>query len=140
MSAPTHHLYCRKQPYPPIRTVASTSPSDSLSTAFAPRLTKLFWGSSRSQTRLRVRNLSPVPNFTVTCGTGILEINETQFSETVLKSNRPVLVEFVATWCGPCRLISPAIEWVAQKNYLGQMPKFHHALSENGGSLLMRSS
>lgn len=45
---------------------------------------------------------------------GVTEINESQFSEVVLKSDRPVLVEFVATWCGPCRLIAPAVESVAQ--------------------------
>lgn len=47
-------------------------------------------------------------------GRGIAEIGESEFEELVLKSDRPVLVEFVAKWCGPCRLISPAIEWVAQ--------------------------
>lgn len=49
----------------------------------------------------------------ITCGV-IKEIKETEFSEVVLKSDRPVLVEFVATWCGPCRLIAPAIESLAQ--------------------------
>ncbi|XP_071694037.1 thioredoxin X, chloroplastic [Rutidosis leptorrhynchoides] len=45
----------------------------------------------------------------------VMEINESQFSEIVLKSDRPVLVEFIAGWCGPCRLIAPAIESVAQE-------------------------
>lgn len=47
-------------------------------------------------------------------GGGITEIDESQFADLVLKCEGPVLVEFVANWCGPCRLISPAIEWVAQ--------------------------
>ena len=50
----------------------------------------------------------------ITCGGGIREIEEKEFSDAVLKSDRLVLVEFVANWCGPCRLISPAIESIAQ--------------------------
>lgn len=42
------------------------------------------------------------------------EIDEAQFSDVVLKSETPVLVEFVATWCGPCRLIAPAVQSLAQ--------------------------
>ncbi|KAL4328348.1 thioredoxin X, chloroplastic [Arachis hypogaea] len=49
------------------------------------------------------------------CGTAITEINETQFNDTVLKANRSVLVEFVANWCGPCRLISPTMESLTQE-------------------------
>ena len=51
----------------------------------------------------------------ISCGGGgIREIKEKEFSDAVLKSDRLVLVEFVANWCGPCRLISPAIESIAQ--------------------------
>ncbi|XP_057961490.1 thioredoxin X, chloroplastic [Malania oleifera] len=46
---------------------------------------------------------------------GVVEIRQSEFSETVLKSDRPVLVEFVANWCGPCRLISPSIESLAEE-------------------------
>ncbi|XP_024994154.1 thioredoxin X, chloroplastic [Cynara cardunculus var. scolymus] len=46
---------------------------------------------------------------------GVTEINESQFAEVVLKSDRPVLVEFIATWCGPCRLVAPAVESIAQE-------------------------
>lgn len=45
---------------------------------------------------------------------GVAAINQAEFPEVVLKSDVPVLVEFVADWCGPCRLISPVIEWASQ--------------------------
>lgn len=50
----------------------------------------------------------------IICGK-IQEIKESEFSDVVLKSSTPVLVEFVATWCGPCRLIAPAVESLAQE-------------------------
>jgi thioredoxin 1 len=44
------------------------------------------------------------------------EITASNFSTEVLESDQPVLVDFWAPWCGPCRLIAPVIEQLAAEN------------------------
>jgi thioredoxin 1 len=44
----------------------------------------------------------------------IKAIEEDQFEEFVLNADKPVLVDFYADWCGPCRVLSPTIEELAQ--------------------------
>ena len=46
---------------------------------------------------------------------GLLEIDESNFEGEVLKADVPVIVEFGATWCGPCRALEPMLERLAQK-------------------------
>ncbi len=48
-----------------------------------------------------------------------LEITDATFDEVVLKSDKPVLVDFWAAWCGPCRMVGPVIEEIA-KDYEGK--------------------
>lgn len=44
----------------------------------------------------------------------VIEITDPEFETEVLKAQQPVLVYFWASWCGPCRLVSPSVNWVAQ--------------------------
>ena len=39
-----------------------------------------------------------------------LEITDANFEELVLKSDKPVLIDFWATWCGPCRMVGPIVD------------------------------
>ncbi len=51
---------------------------------------------------------------------GLQELNDSDFQETVEKSATPVLIDFSATWCQPCKALAPVIEAVAQE-YEGKL-------------------
>jgi thioredoxin 1 len=44
-----------------------------------------------------------------------LEITDSNFEELILKSDKPVMLDFWAVWCGPCRIIAPIVEEMSQE-------------------------
>lgn len=46
----------------------------------------------------------------------VITITKDNFSKEVLSSDRPVLVDFWATWCGPCRMLAPTVDEIAEEN------------------------
>ncbi|WP_324282662.1 thioredoxin family protein [Cyanobacterium aponinum UTEX 3221] len=44
----------------------------------------------------------------------VIEIEDSQFKSVVIEEKQPVLAYFWAQWCGPCRLVSPSISWIAE--------------------------
>lgn len=45
-----------------------------------------------------------------------ITITSANFEEVVLKSDKPVLIDFWATWCGPCQMIAPIVHQIAEEN------------------------
>jgi thioredoxin 1 len=60
----------------------------------------------------------------------ISEVSDSRFDSDVLKSNIPVLVDFWAPWCGPCKAIGPVIDEIS-KNYAGRVKFFKCNVDDN---------
>ena len=53
-------------------------------------------------------------------GNGVIEVNDSNFDQDVLKAEGPVLVDFWVIWCGPCKAIAPIVDELATE-YQGKV-------------------
>ncbi|MFQ5934898.1 MAG: thioredoxin TrxA [Acidiferrobacterales bacterium] len=64
---------------------------------------------------------------------GIVHVTDESFENEVLRSDSPVLVDYWAEWCGPCKLIAPALEEIANE-YAGRLKVAKLNIDENPGT------
>ena len=61
---------------------------------------------------------------------GVSKVSDSDFETEVLKSAQPVVVDFWAEWCGPCKMIAPALDQIAQE-YAGRLKIAKLNIDEN---------
>lgn len=66
-------------------------------------------------------------------GIGVLEVSDATFDKEVLQSEQPVLVDFWAVWCGPCKAIAPIVDDLAT-SYAGKLKVTKVNVDQNGAT------
>jgi thioredoxin 1 len=66
-------------------------------------------------------------------GQGVLEVTDASFDQEVIKSEQPVLVDFWAVWCGPCKAMAPVVDSLAE-SYAGKLKVAKVNVDQNGGA------
>jgi thioredoxin 1 len=66
-------------------------------------------------------------------GSGVLEVSDATFEQEVLRSEQPVLVDFWAVWCGPCKAIAPIVDGIA-KTYAGKLKVIKVDVDQNAAT------
>jgi thioredoxin 1 len=68
-------------------------------------------------------------------GANVLTFKDANFDSEVLKSDVPVLVDFWATWCGPCKMMAPTVDAIAAE-YEGKIKVGKVDVDESGGTAM----
>ncbi|MGA2435533.1 MAG: thioredoxin [Bryobacteraceae bacterium] len=68
-------------------------------------------------------------------GANVMTIQDANFDQEVLSSDVPVLVDFWAEWCGPCKMMAPTVDQIADE-YVGKVKVAKVDVDHNGGTAM----